>query len=396
MNPFPVFLASLACLPAANPAPIRLKAGDHVVFIGSALVEREQRYGYWEAALTTGLAGKAVQFRNLGWSGDTVFGEAQAGFGSPADGFRHLKEHVLALKPTVIVVGYGRNESFDGPGGLPRFTSGLNTLLDALAPSKAKFVLLSPTKQENLGRPLPDPEATNRNLRLYSEAIKDVAARRGMTFVDLFNLPADGSMAPSQLTDNGVHLTPQGYWRTAAVLAKSFGLPAAAWRVELDAAGTVSAATGVKVEPLRGAGATFRCTDATLPLPPPAGSKDSSTRVVRVRGLKLGSYTLTADGKPVATATADAWSQGVSLPHGPEIEQAEKLRTAIVAKNRLYFHRWRPQNETYLFGFRKHEQGQNAREIPQFDPLVVEAEKEIAQLAIPVPHTYELKRDKSK
>ena len=67
------------------------------------------------------------------------------------------------------------------------------------------------------------------------------------------------------------------------------------------------------------------------------------------------------------------------------------MRAAIVAKNRLYFHRWRPQNETYLFGFRKHEQGKNAVEIPQFDPLVAKKEEEILKLSTPRPHTYEIK-----
>jgi len=50
-----------------------------------------------------------------------------------------------------------------------------------------------------------------------------------------------------------------------------------------------------------------------------------------------------------------------------------------VKKNELFFHRWRPQNETYLFGFRKHEQGNNAKEVFQFDPLVVAEEKKIEQ-----------------
>ena len=68
------------------------------------------------------------------------------------------------------------------------------------------------------------------------------------------------------------------------------------------------------------------------------------------------------------------------------------LRRAILAKNELYFHRWRPQNETYLFGFRKHEQGNNAVEIPQFDPLVAEKEAEIATLRKPQPRRYELIR----
>lgn len=57
------------------------------------------------------------------------------------------------------------------------------------------------------------------------------------------------------------------------------------------------------------------------------------------------------------------------------------LREAVVAKNRLFFHRWRPANETYLFLFRRHEQGNNAVEIPQFDPLVAEAEATVRALA---------------
>ena len=76
---------------------------------------------------------------------------------------------------------------------------------------------------------------------------------------------------------------------------------------------------------------------------------------------------------------------------GPEFDQAEQLRQAIIEKNRLYFHRWRPQNETYLFGFRKHEQGKNAVEIPKFDPLIAAKEAEIAKLRVPVAHVYEIK-----
>ena len=62
------------------------------------------------------------------------------------------------------------------------------------------------------------------------------------------------------------------------------------------------------------------------------------------------------------------------------------LRQAIVAKNSLYFHRWRPQNWTYLFGFRKHEQGRNAVEVPQFEELVKAREAEIAKLRVPPAH----------
>ncbi|MDB6173388.1 MAG: rane-bound dehydrogenase domain protein [Chthoniobacteraceae bacterium] len=61
-------------------------------------------------------------------------------------------------------------------------------------------------------------------------------------------------------------------------------------------------------------------------------------------------------------------------------EASAALRKAIIRKNELFFYRWRPANSTYLFGFRKHEQGRNAAEIPLFDPLVAQAEVEIEKL----------------
>ena len=70
----------------------------------------------------------------------------------------------------------------------------------------------------------------------------------------------------------------------------------------------------------------------------------------------------------------------------------QRLRKLIVAKNKLYFHRYRPQNETYLFLFRKREQGNNAVEIPQFDPLVAGVELKIAETAKPVKHRFEIVR----
>ncbi len=56
------------------------------------------------------------------------------------------------------------------------------------------------------------------------------------------------------------------------------------------------------------------------------------------------------------------------------------LRSLIVQKNESFFHRWRPANVTYLYLFRQREQGNNAVEIPRFDPLVAEKEKEIAAM----------------
>ncbi len=382
-----------------------LKDGDHVVMVGNTLVEREQRSGYWELALTTRFPASDVQFRNLGWSGDTVWGQARASFGTPADGFKQLKEHVAALKPTVIIVGYGNNEAFDGEAGLPHFLDGLNTLLDTLAENKARIVLLSPIPQEEMGRPLPDPTAQNANIRLYRDAMKKVADKRGYPFVDFCERLPDRTKAksPTPLTDNGIHFTPFGYWRFALAMLSELGANPGRWALDIDPSKKMVTCVGAAAVCSFEEGAPLRVkvTDEALPLAPierqPAAKEvPGSRRIVRVHGLPQGKFSLTIDGKEILTATAKQWDDGVAIEDGPEFDQAEKLREAIIEKNRLYFHRWRPQNETYLFGFRKHEQGQNAVEIPKFDPFVAKQEEEVAKLRVPAAHTYEIKAQPAK
>jgi len=85
----------------------------------------------------------------------------------------------------------------------------------------------------------------------------------------------------------------------------------------------------------------------------------------------------------IANAVVEDLTGGRPGPVSPQ------LLAAIRKKNELFFHRWRPANWTYLFGFRKHEQGRNAVEIPKFEPLIAEWETRIAQLrgtAKPAPN----------
>ena len=76
-----------------------------------------------------------------------------------------------------------------------------------------------------------------------------------------------------------------------------------------------------------------------------------------------------------------ATSLGLKLDGSAEPDaRAESLRKAIVEKNAAYFNYWRPQNDTYILGYRKKEQGRNAVELPQFIPLAEAKEREIARL----------------
>ncbi|MEY2881388.1 MAG: hypothetical protein RLZZ15_3768, partial [Verrucomicrobiota bacterium] len=105
-------------------------------------------------------------------------------------------------------------------------------------------------------------------------------------------------------------------------------------------------------------------------------------------GIQLNSF-----GYAVAArALEDRLFAGTPPGAWRESERTVALREAIVRKNEAFFHRSRPQNMAYIFGFRKREQGKNATEIPAFDALIAAEEARIAALrslrsatAAPVP-----------
>ncbi len=402
-------LLSLGPLVHASDPPLslELKDSDRVVLIGDTLIERDQHYGYLETAITLAHPDKNITFRNLGWSGDTVRGLSRAGFDPPEAGFREFAKQLTAARPSVVIVGYGMADSFDGKAGLPRFTKGLDSLLDLISTMKARVVLLSPIAHEDLGRPLPNPASHNRDLRLYRDAIRDAARRRGAGFVDLFDFfeyqmshpPKIRTGGVARFTDDGIHLTRDGYASAAFFISQSFGL-GTGWELRaavLDWNGNIASTERARVSEIKREPALLRFIMCDEHLPPPPsfldGSVNFAPRKLEIQGLDPGRYTLKIDGQDVTRFDAeDGRTASVVLKTGPERNQADLLRKTINDKNRLFFHRWRPENITYLFGFRSHEQGNNAIEVPRFDPLVEAKERDIARLRKPVPHTYELIR----
>jgi lysophospholipase L1-like esterase len=392
------------CAPLAahadEPPAFRFRDGDRIVLIGDTLIERDQRYGYLETILTLANADKNLTFRNLGWSGDTIAGLSRAGFDPPEAGYRRLVEQILAAKPTVLILGYGMADSFDGEDGRPRFVEGLNRLLDAISGTKARLVLLSPIAHANIGSPWPDPAPHNDALERYSRSIEEVARKRGAAFIDLFH-PTCDRYRETRISDDGIHLNEAGYRFLASQIVVALD-PAARRKppeVVLGADGQPRSAVDVQVDPIEPSGAAirFRMTRKMLPI----GGHEATERLLpiqlrlKVKGLPAGRYELRVDGHPLEVRPAAGWASGATIAAGPDYDQSRELRRTIKRKNTLFFDRWRPQNITYLFGFRKHEQGNNAVEIPKFDPLVAEKEQEIARLRKPIPHLYELIRVES-
>ena len=375
--------------------PLELRDGDRVVFLGNTLIERAQTYGYIETLLTVSGPKRNVTFRNLGWSGDNVFGHSRAVFDPAAAGFGKMRKQVIDAKPTVLVVGYGSNAAYSGKEGLASFLTGYNRLLDTLGETGARIVLLSPIRIEAKGAPLPDPARQNANLEIYVKAIGELAARRSLLYVNLFKRLRAGESG-NALTDNGIHLNAHGYRAAAAAVADALGLGVENTVVKLGTSATGSRAlsfTNAEIKDLGGDGfgVSFRMTRSVLP---GYAGGDVAVEMLSVSGLLPGSYALQVDGNEVVQATAAAWKAGVALERGPDFDQVEKIRRLSVEKNFFYFHRYRPANWPYIYGFRKHEQGNNAVEIPLFDPLITGKEAKIAALRQPVTRRYEIARVK--
>ncbi len=284
-------LPVLAAEPTAAASSWQLRDKERVVLLGDALFEREGQLGFLEAGLVLAFPDADLEFRNLGWGGDTVWADSRGVFDPPAQGYARMLALVEELAPDVVFVAYGRNESFAGESRLPAFRRQLAKLCDDLRGARPeqtedgpRLVLVTPSPFERQPT-CPDAEKRNAVLARYAAAIRETAIAAGAGLVDLFgNWPVTTGQDSS--TTDGMHLSAAGY-ETAA-----------------------------------------------------------------------GLFVAAADRQlPTGWATA-----------------AEPLRKRINAKNELFFHRWRPANETYLFLFRRHEQGNNAAEIPQFDPLVAKAE----------------------
>jgi lysophospholipase L1-like esterase len=370
-----------------------LKDGDRVVFLGNSLFENELQHGYLEFALTTRWPNRNVTYRNIGWNGDTVWGEARSFITNPPSAYELLIQQLTIAQPTVVFIAYGGIESQAGEAGLPHFDQGLNQLLDKIDQLGAKAVLLSPipimaaaTGEELLAR--------NSMLARYGAAIAKTAAARGKRYIDIFT-PLQERNKSVSISDNGVHLNETGYYYLAAALEEQLGLAPrhASAVINVSRNGATATAPATIAEPGAEKGAVkFTLSEGFLPFPLPGreGEIPESGWLLKITGLKKGFYTLTSDGHQVLTASAKEWDKGVSIAAGAAFIQSANLQEKIVKKNELVFHQYRPQNRTYILGFRSYEQGRHVKGLQDLNFIITWLEGQIALNRTPKPNVYQL------
>ncbi len=370
---------------------LNLIGGDQVLLIGDGLVEQAQKQGYLEYRITVQNSGKKLHFHNIGWSGDTPAGIARDGLGTrqaghePAnEGWLQLSKQITDIKPTVAIIGYGMASSLDD-STLEQFKSDYQRLVGHIKASAGKknrlrLVFMSPIVHEDLGGKLPNGQAHNESLEKYREAIGDLATEHDAWFVDLYRYlrRRKGSPTPP-LTTDGIHLSDYGYWVMASAAEYSFSWLPSNFRFGIMDDGTErGGGYGIKLANLSqiANGVTL---DGQFEGLPPYFAREKKgnlftqqTAIGRIQflGLPEGRYTLAADNVEILTADTKEWASGAFIDAGLDIDQAEEIRRLIMEKNELFFHRSRPQNKSYIWVFRKHEQGNIFRELPMFDPLI--------------------------
>ncbi len=227
--------------------------GATITMIGGGQGERLLHHPAFETEVQRRFATQRVVIRNLCDDGDTPAFRAHSGRNSPfafpgaeqfyplssskdrwgsghsGAGFAETPDQWLTrLKADVIIAWFGYSESFAGPAGLTAFRAELEAWLAHTAKQKyngasaPRVVLMSPQALEDRSAEIgtPDGKTANANLELYGQAIREIAAKNEVLFVDLFAASRSWfSSEKEPLTRDGMQLTSRGQQLLAKFLA---------------------------------------------------------------------------------------------------------------------------------------------------------------------------------
>ncbi len=209
--------------------PVELLQGERIGFLGNSLAERMNLFGHFETLLHTRFPNKELVIRNFGRPAEEV------GIQQRSSDYTALDDPQLAFGADTYFCFFGFNESYAGAEGVEEFKNRYGSYLDMIAKryprddtnSPPRFILVSPIAFEPTGdRLLPDGATENVNLKLYSNAVAEVAAVRKLAFVDVLEASEKilSDKPGLQYTINGCHLNDAGDREVARLIdEKAFG-----------------------------------------------------------------------------------------------------------------------------------------------------------------------------
>ena len=363
----PFLFLSVTDALAQSDAPVL--PGDRVAIVGNTFADQIRIHGYLETLLLQRTRENPVSIRNLGWAGDMLtLRDRPTNFPT--------EESTLTDHKTDVIIGcFGLGESFEGEAGIDGFKKDVADFIRSHRGKKyngetpVRLVLISPIAYENLGRLTPKHEKRNQDLEAYTHAMGAVASQEKVPFVDLFT-PMKYIMdeaGASRLTTNGIHLNSYGYWAASRFLFDRLvaedgeTVREQPWRIMIDAKEAKGSAQGVTLADIKATktGVSLQVTETFGPtLTPPTSESlppqlsEFRDRLV-VENLEQGSYLLSIDGEPVASASSAEWELGVVIDSSPAHLEAEALRAAVNDKNRQFVYSWKAYNQVHIVGERR-------------------------------------------
>ncbi len=253
LSPVPLlivcFLIFSGC---AQEKTLELRKNSHITLIGNNLASRMVEYGLFETEMHLRYPDSTLFIRNLGDPGDTPGFRPRSGTKDPwafpgaedfqteyatpsgSEGFLEKPDQWLTRLQADIVIGFfGFNESFQGKENLENFRAELEAwILHSKAQqyngkSAPQLALVSPIAFEDISAliDVPNGQKENENLKLYAEAMEELAKKHGLVFVDAFGPSQKWYKESAEpLTIDGSQLNEKGYERLAVLLAdKLFG-----------------------------------------------------------------------------------------------------------------------------------------------------------------------------
>ena len=244
---FAILLISNSCDQKKEGA-IQVHKEDHIVLIGNNLASRMMNFGHFETEMYLRYPDSTLFIRNMADPGNTpgfrphssrnlpwAFPSAekyhQNELGNKSGSIGHFPtedEWLTNLGADIIIAFFGYNESFEGKAGLENYKSELHTFIQHTKNQKyngasaPKLVLVSPIAFEDLSAKmdLPNGVEENKNLALYTQAMKEVAEKDSVVFVDAFDPSQKWFDAETEnMTADGFQLNDLGYQKFAKLLA---------------------------------------------------------------------------------------------------------------------------------------------------------------------------------
>lgn len=195
--------------------PIKIHKDSRIVLIGNNLGSRMMEYGDFDTELHTRFPDSNLYIRNICSPGNTPGFRPHPSRNSPwafpgaekfnpefdintgSEGhFPTEDEWLNTLKPDVIIGFFGYNESFRGQEGLEDFKGEIAAFIDHTNAQDynggkgTQLVLVSPIAFEDLSSiyDLPDGKETNKNIKLYADAMQQVAKEKNVPFLDVYHI----------------------------------------------------------------------------------------------------------------------------------------------------------------------------------------------------------------